>query len=153
MRSNRWSSRQARCREQRLHRGRLGFESLEQRHLLAVFTVTNLDDGPVNFAGDLPGSLRQAIFDANAAGGDDELGADLAGAGVGLGLDVRTEDHLHQAAGVAQIDEDDAAVVALFLDPAAEDDLLADVFGAHLAAAVGTAQQVSDGKTSVRKSS
>ncbi len=31
------------------------------------FVVTNLNDGPVNAAGDLPGSLRQALFDANVA--------------------------------------------------------------------------------------
>ena len=36
-----------------------------------TFTVTSNMDGPVTAAGDLPGSLRQAIFDANA-----NLGAD-----------------------------------------------------------------------------
>ncbi len=38
-----------------------------------VFWVTNLSDGPVAAAGDLPGSLRQAIFDANAAAGADTI--------------------------------------------------------------------------------
>lgn len=52
---------------------RLKFEPLEDRRLLAVFTVSNLSDGPVTAAGDLPGSLRQAIFDANALPGDDEI--------------------------------------------------------------------------------
>lgn len=41
-------------------------ESLEDRTLLATFTVTSLSDGAVNIAGDQPGTLRQAIFDANA---------------------------------------------------------------------------------------
>ena len=48
---------------------RLGMEPLEDRRLLSVFTVNNLSDGPVAQANDLPGSLRQAIFDSNAAGG------------------------------------------------------------------------------------
>jgi len=48
-------------------RGRqLRVESLEDRRMLATFSVTNVMDGPVAAAGDLPGSLRQAIFDANA---------------------------------------------------------------------------------------
>lgn len=48
------------------NRVRLRLELLEQRTQPAVFYVTNLNDGPVTRAGDLPGSLRQAIFDANA---------------------------------------------------------------------------------------
>ena len=51
----------------------LKFESLEDRRLLATFTVTNNSDGPVAAAGDLTGSLRQAIFDANANPGDDTI--------------------------------------------------------------------------------
>jgi len=43
---------------------RLGVELLEDRRMLAVFTVTNTNDGVVNNLGDLPGTLRQAIFDA-----------------------------------------------------------------------------------------
>ena len=35
--------------------------------------VTNLSDGPVAAAGDLPGSLRQAIFDTNANAGADTI--------------------------------------------------------------------------------
>ena len=52
-------------------------EALEPRRLLAVFTVTSAAD-----AG--PGTLRQAIVDANAAGGADEIHFDVAGpAGAG----------------------------------------------------------------------
>jgi len=47
-------------------------EGLEQRVLLAVFTVTTIAD-----AG--PGSLRQAIVDANAAAGADEIHFNIPG--------------------------------------------------------------------------
>jgi hypothetical protein len=50
-------------------------ETLEQRLLLAVFTVTSTDD-----AG--PGSLRQAIIDANNNPGHDEVLFDIPGSGV-----------------------------------------------------------------------
>ncbi|MCI0492873.1 MAG: hypothetical protein L0Z07_08045, partial [Planctomycetes bacterium] len=40
---------------------------------MAVFTVTNLNDAAVIAAGDAPGTLRQAIFDANAALGADDI--------------------------------------------------------------------------------
>src|SRR5207237_1489354 len=52
---------------------RLRFEPLEDRRVLATFTATNLLDGPVSAAGQLPGSLRQAIFDANNASGADTI--------------------------------------------------------------------------------
>lgn len=44
----------------------LRVESLESRRMLAVFTVTNINDAPVAAAGEAPGTLRQALFDANA---------------------------------------------------------------------------------------
>ncbi len=56
---------------------RLSVETLEDRRMLATFSVTNLLDGPVTAAGDLPGSLRQAIFDANNLAGPDDI--DLTG--------------------------------------------------------------------------
>ena len=51
----------------------MSFEELETRRVLAAFTVSNLLDGPVSRSGDLPGSLRQAVFDANATEGADEI--------------------------------------------------------------------------------
>ena len=48
-------------------------EMLEDRRMLATFTVTSLADGPVMMAGDQPGTLRQAIYDANAAPAEDEI--------------------------------------------------------------------------------
>jgi len=47
-------------------------ESIEPRLLLAAYGVTNTDDTG-------PGSLRQAILDANAAPGDDEVRFDIPG--------------------------------------------------------------------------
>jgi Right handed beta helix region len=49
---------------------------LEYRAAPAIFTVTNTNDGPVSNAGDLPGSLRQAVFDANANPGADNVAFD-----------------------------------------------------------------------------
>ena len=54
-------------------RRKMTVEALEDRRMLATFTVSNLIDGAVVAAGDLPGSLRQAIFDANNTAGDDEI--------------------------------------------------------------------------------
>ena len=51
----------------------LDLQPLEDRRMLATFTVTNNIDGTVIGAGDLPGSLRQAIFDANANPGEDTI--------------------------------------------------------------------------------
>jgi hypothetical protein len=47
-------------------------------------------------------------------------------AGEDLGA-VRVEDHLDQPLAVAQIDEDDPAVIAAPMHPAAQDDLLKSV--------------------------
>ncbi len=63
------------------------------------------------------------------------LAARLAGDGVGSGL-LRVEDHLHDAAGVSQVDEDEAAVVAAAVHPAGQCHVLALVFGAQVAAVV-----------------
>ena len=48
------------------------------------------------------------------------------------------DDHLDQPGAVAQVDEDQPAVVAHGVHPALEDDGLADVFGADFAAHHGT---------------
>ncbi len=55
------------------YRTRLRIEPLEDRRLLSVFTVTNLSDAPVANPGDLPGSLRQAIYDADHTPGADTI--------------------------------------------------------------------------------
>jgi hypothetical protein len=58
--------------------------------MLATFSVTSTDDLPVNNPGDAPGTLRQAIFDANALMGIDDIVFDLA-PGAAITLD---EGHL-----------------------------------------------------------
>lgn len=68
------------CRPQRFKS--LGFESLENRRMLTVFSVSQLDDSPVTAAGDAPGTLRQAIFDANASSGLDTINFQESLAGV-----------------------------------------------------------------------
>ena len=74
-----------------------------------------------------------AARDDAAGDGDAELGAQLAGERVRLGVDVGTEDHLRDAGAIAKIDEDAAAVIAARGHPAHEDDVLvADVGGAQL---------------------
>ena len=63
------------------------------------------------------------------------------GFGGGKGLLVAgfgIEDHLDDALTVPQVDEDEAAVVAVALDPAAEGDFPAGVGGAQAAAVIGT---------------
>src|SRR3954451_3657417 len=47
--------------------------ALEDRNAPAVLTVGNTIDGPVTQTGALPGSLRQAVFDANLNPGADTI--------------------------------------------------------------------------------
>jgi hypothetical protein len=62
---------------------KLAFEPLEDRRVLATFTVTNLGDAVVTGPGSAPGTLRQAIYDAN-----NSAGADLIQFAAGLSGDV-----------------------------------------------------------------
>src|SRR4051795_9439533 len=48
-------------------RRKLRFEQLESRQMVTTFMVTNLNDAVVTSPGGAPGTLRQAIFDANAS--------------------------------------------------------------------------------------
>ena len=70
---------------------------------------------------------------------DDELVPELVrGFGRRRGRVLGVDDELHDAAAVAEVDEDEAAVVAAAIDPAGERDGTADVAGRELAA-VGVA--------------
>ena len=51
-----------------------------------------------------------------------------------VGRQGRVDDHLDETRPVAEIDKDQAAVVAYGMDPALQDDTLSDVFSADLAA-------------------
>src|SRR5947209_3346183 len=57
------------------HAAQLGFQVLENRWLMANFQVTNTGDSGA-------GSIRQAILDANAAVGADNITFNIPGAGV-----------------------------------------------------------------------
>ncbi len=78
--------------------------------------------------------VAQADF---ADGGDDVLGADLLAFEVAVGSQFFVEDDLGDAGAVAEVEEDEVAVVAAAVDPAHEDDLLAGVGGAQVAAQMG----------------
>jgi hypothetical protein len=83
--------------------------------------------------------LFGAVTDA-AGHRDHELRAQLRGPGMGLRGGVGPEHHLEQAAAVAQVDEDDPAVVAPSVHPARDHDLAADTVLAHGTRRIGTAQ-------------
>jgi hypothetical protein len=57
---------------------------------------------------------------------------------VGFGGDFLVEDDLRDAGAVAEVEEDEVAVVAAAVDPAHEDNVLAGVGGAQIAAEMGT---------------
>ncbi len=73
-----WPIRKSRCKsthsrpDRRRHQRRLQSEPLEDRRLLAVFTVSNLDDTGA-------GSLRNALIDANGNGEDDTINFSVSG--------------------------------------------------------------------------
>jgi hypothetical protein len=55
----------------------------------------------------------------------------------GLGVFFRTKNHLCDPLAVAEVDEDEAAVVAAGGDPTAKSDFVAGVFGAEGVAMMG----------------
>jgi hypothetical protein len=57
---------------------------------------------------------------------------------VAVGGELLVEHNLRNAGAVAQVEEDEVAVVAAAVDPAHEDNLLAGVGGAQIAAEMGT---------------
>jgi hypothetical protein len=59
--------------KQKTIKRRLHLEALEDRCVPATFTVTNLVDAAVANPGDAPGTLRQAVFDANNTPGADVI--------------------------------------------------------------------------------
>ena len=66
--------------------------------------------------------LGRALDDL-ALGGDDVLGAQVLGHGEGVARGLRVHDELHEPRAVAQVDEDEPAVVAAAVDPARDADL------------------------------
>ena len=72
----------------------------------------------------------------DSSDGDDVLGARGFGLGVGFGGDFLIEDNLGDAGAIAEIEEDEVAVVAAAVDPTHEGDGLAGVGAAEFAAGV-----------------
>jgi hypothetical protein len=75
-----------------------------------------------------------------AAHGDHPLGAQLVRARMRLGRHLGAKHHLDQTLAVAQVDEDQAAVIAAAMHPARDHDLLVDRSRGHGAARVRSAQ-------------
>ncbi len=68
-----FSTRNQRNGKRRVYGRKLHFEQCEERRVLATIVVTNLGDGFVSGPGDQPGTLRQAIFDADNIAGPDTI--------------------------------------------------------------------------------
>ena len=82
-------------------------------------------DGLVGAPGDAAGDL------------DDPFAADLPGEFVRFGVQVGVEDGLHDAGSVAQVDEDEVAVVSPPVDPSRQGDLLSLVVASQFSAVDG----------------
>jgi len=72
-----------------------------------------------------------------ADSGDNVLGPHLLALQVAVGSQLLVEDNLGNAAAIADVEKDEVAVVAAAIDPAHEDDVLAGVGGAKIAAHMG----------------
>ena len=120
---------------------------LEAQHLVDLVALARLDlerrragarqqsdvgDAHLDLAGRQAGVHRLGVARHHGAGRpDDVLGAQPLGQTVRLGGAARVEDELHETGAVAQVDEDEVAVVAPARHPAGD---------AYLAAHVGDAQ-------------
>jgi hypothetical protein len=62
----------------------------------------------------------------------------MLGLGVAFGGEVFIEHHLRDPGAVAQVEEDEVAVIAAAIDPAHEDYIFAGVGGAKLPAGMGS---------------
>ena len=69
--------------------------------------------------------------------GHDILRTHVLGLRVTIGREVLIEDNLGDAGAVAEIEEDEVAVIAAAIDPAHQDDIFAGIAGAKLTAGMG----------------
>ena len=118
---------------------------------LRLIEDPDLVDHHFNFAG---GQVRVdgvggALFD-EAGDADDVFGAQVFGAGMGLGEALAAEDELRRTFAIAQVDEDDAAQIAAAMDPAHQQHALANVFEADGAAIVRAFEVTEEVKLNVR---
>ena len=81
-------------------------------------------------------SLR--AFAHRSLQGQDVFAADAMGLPVGIGMGLRVEDDLNDAFAVAQIDEDDPAVVAAAMHPAHQDHFFSCVIRLEVPAVMGS---------------
>lgn len=81
-----------RANHRRAYDRKLRIEQCEDRCMLAIFTVTDPGDGVVTGPGDQPGTLRQAVFDAEELDGADtiQFASNLNGATITLTQDELT---------------------------------------------------------------
>ena len=112
------------------------FIYVERRRLRRVQDLRFCSDD-FDFARRQPGVLRAGGSGRDgAADAENVLVAHFAGDGVGVGRGLRVEDDLDEAAGIAQVDEDETAVVPPAVHPAGEQHFLAAVLFSEVAAVV-----------------
>ena len=97
----------------------------------------NVGRHDLHFAGGQVGVQRFRRAQLDSAGDAQHiLAADRGGKLVGALVPLWMQDDLHDARSVAQVDEDDAAVVAPSVDPAGQRDIGPSVFASQVAAVV-----------------
>ena len=112
-----------------------GFFGGRKRRQARVVEDAQLGGLDLDFAGGHLGIDGVGVAQAHLAhGGDNVLGADLFALQVAFGRQLLVEDDLGDAGAVAEVEEDEVAVVAAAVDPAHQNHLLAGVGGAQVAA-------------------
>ena len=112
-----------------------GFFGGRERRQARVVEDEQLGGFDLDFAGGHLGVDGVGVAQADLAdGGDDVLGPHLLALGVAVGRELFVENDLGDAGAVAQVEEDEIAVVAAAVDPAHQDHLFAGVGGAQFAA-------------------
>ncbi len=97
-------------------------------------SVASISISPVGILGLMASGARRRTLPTAAT---TYSGRTMLALRVAFGREFLVEHHLADAGAVAQIEEDQVAVVAAAVDPAHHDNVLAGVGGAQFAAAVG----------------
>ena len=115
-----------------------GFFRRRKRRQASVIEDQQLGGLDFDFAGGHFGVDGVRVAEADFAhGGDDVFRADLFALEMAIGRELFVKHDLGDAGAVAEVEEDEVAVVAAAVDPAHEHNLLAGVGGAQVAAEVG----------------
>lgn len=136
-------------------RKQLCLEPLEDRQMLAVFSVTNLDDSAVDAPGEAPGALRQAVFDANTTPGVDriEFDSDLSGTITLTSGQIEITESVQlngPASGLVTISGDNAWRIFEINDGDSDVNQLAEVRRLTLAQGNGASQAFIGGGSAIR---